>query len=83
MQTNRDFYQIYAASNDCSVRLYNPKCRPELCPRCRHSRRNRDPHAYPWEQNCCVSWLNAPHDQPLDVREPWSPQPPEAEPNPL
>jgi len=84
MQTNRNFYRITTLpSTRCYVAAYDKRCAQLMCFRCRHGAVNRDPTKCPLSESCSVSWLAAPHDQPLDVREPWTPQPPEVEPNPL
>lgn len=83
MQTNRDFYNITRHHTEYYIRQYDERCALLMCSDCRHGRTHRDAVAHPRDESCAVGWLNAPHDQPLDVREPWAPQPPEVEPNPL
>ena len=83
MQTNRDFYNITRHHTEYYIRDYDLRCSGLDCVLCRHGRIQRDIVRHPWGESCAVSWLNAPHDQPLDVRKPWTAQPPEVEPNPL
>lgn len=82
--TNREVFHILTNDlGDKYIRNYDPRCAGFPCSECRHSFHNRDLSKYHRLGTCILSWLNAPHDQPLDIHIPWTPQPPEVEPNPL
>jgi len=83
MQTNRGYYNITLHHTRFYVAAYDARCAQLMCFKCRHSAVNRDPTKCPLSESCAVGWLAAPHDQPLDIRIPWTPQPPDVEPNPL
>ena len=78
METNRQHYGI-THSDYVYIHDYDPRCPIGECSNCRHGDGNCDSSRY---DSCYESWLDAPYEQPLDLREPWNPEP-EPDPNPL